>query len=85
VLRYAEDFAEVFQELQWSGEIKGWRYLQIEDAVIRCRSHDLVADFLHSQLQAAGVELQLIETEEVGENTIEIVVGPKLYRDIKES
>jgi hypothetical protein len=82
--RYAEDFADVFRELKWPGEIKGWWYLQIEDAAVRCHPHDLTAAFLHSQLQALSVELQLIETMEVAENSIEIVVGPKSYKDVKQ-
>jgi hypothetical protein len=74
---YAEDFLRVFSAAGWQVKFHGHWYLLIEGVAIRSRGNDMVAVFLRQQFEEAGIKIRLIETNEVAENNIDIVIGPR--------
>ena len=74
---YAQDFIDVLSASEWKPKFHGYWFLLIENVAIRSRRNDMVAAFLQQQFEEAGIKMPLIPTNEVGENEIDIVIGPR--------
>ena len=74
---YAEDFISVLSAARWKVKFHGHWYLLIEDVAIRSRRNDMVAVFMKHQFEELGIKMKHIETNEVAENNIDIVIGPR--------